>query len=43
MIRAYQASSRGGHLTCVLLGGGRVAIRGAAALVAEAEIVAALG
>ena len=42
VIEAYQASRRGGRLRCELLGGGRIAISGQAALVAVAEIVAAL-
>ena len=39
-IHAYQASKRGGHLYCRMLGGGRIAISGKAALVAISEIVA---
>ena len=39
-IHAYQASKRGGHLYCELLGNGRVVISGEAALVAVSEIVA---
>ena len=38
-IRAYQASKRGGSLTCTLLDGGRIAISGEATLVAIADIV----
>ena len=41
-IHAYQASKRGGHLYCELLGNGRIAISGKAALVAVSEIVAEL-
>lgn len=41
-IHAYQASKRGGHLYCDLLGNGRVAISGEAALVAISEIAAEL-
>ena len=41
-IHAYQASKRGGHLYCEMLGGGRIAISGEAALVAVSEIVAEL-
>ncbi len=41
-IVAYQASKRGSYLHCTLLGGGRIAISGQAALVAISEIVAAL-
>lgn len=41
-IVAYQASKRGGVLYCDLLGGGRIAISGEAALVAVSEIVAEL-
>ncbi len=41
-IHAYQASRRGGHLTCELLGNGRIAISGEAALVAVGEIVAGM-
>lgn len=39
-IHAYQASKRGGHLYCRMLGGGRIAISGKATLVAISEIVA---
>jgi len=42
IIRAYQASRRGGHLTCELLENGRIAISGEAALVAVGEIVAGM-
>ena len=42
MIEAYQASARGGYLQCEPLGGGRIAIRGEAALVAVSEIKAKL-
>ena len=41
-IHAYQASNRGGHLFCEMLGGGRIAISGEAVLVAVSEIVAEL-
>ena len=41
-IYAYQASRRGGYLHCEMRDGGRVAIRGEAALVAVSEIVAEL-
>lgn len=41
-IQAYQASRRGGYLECELLGGGRIALRGKATLVAVSEIVAKL-
>ena len=39
-IHAYQASKRGGHLYCEMLGNGRISISGEAALVAVAEVVA---
>ena len=39
-IHAYQASKRGGHLYCELLGNGRIAISGKAVLVAVSEIKA---
>ncbi len=39
VIRAYQASARGGELVCEPLGGGRIALRGKAVLVAKSEIV----
>ena len=39
-IHAYQASRRGGYLTCELLENGRIAISGEAALVAVGEVVA---
>ena len=42
IIDAYQASKRGGRLRCELLGGGRIAVSGEAALVAVSEIVAEL-
>ncbi|MBR0130733.1 MAG: PhzF family phenazine biosynthesis isomerase, partial [Firmicutes bacterium] len=42
VIEAYQASKRGGYLQCEPLGGGRIAIRGKAALVAVSEIKAEL-
>ena len=42
VIRAYQASSRGGELICEPLGNGRIAIRGKAVLVSVGEIVAPL-
>ena len=41
-IYAYQASKRGGYLRCELLGSGRIAMRGEAALVAVSDIVAEL-
>ena len=41
-IDAYQASRRGGYLHCKMLGNGRIAISGDAALVAISEVVAAL-
>ena len=41
-IRACQASRRGGRLLCELRGNGRIAISGAAVLVAVSEIVAEL-
>ena len=41
-IFAYQASRRGGYLHCEMRDGGRIAIRGEAALVAVSEIVAEL-
>ncbi len=39
-IHAYQASKRGGHLYCEILGNGRIAISGEAALVAVSEVAA---
>ena len=39
IIRAYQASERGGELLCEPLGNGRIALRGRAVLVAKSEIV----
>ena len=39
IIRAYQASARGGELLCEPLGNGRIALRGRAVLVAKSEIV----
>lgn len=39
IIRAYQASARGGELECEPLGGGRIALRGRAVLFAVSEIV----
>ena len=39
LIRAYQASARGGELECEPLGNGRIAIRGKAVLVAVSELV----
>ena len=42
LIRAYQASARGGYLECELLSNGRMALRGKAVLVAETEILADL-
>ena len=41
-ITAYQASKRGGYLYCEMLGNGRIAISGEAAVVAVSEIVAQL-
>ena len=41
-IYAYQASKRGGYLHCELLGSGRIAISGKAAIVAVSEILAEL-
>ena len=41
-IHAYQASKRGGHLYCKLLGNGRISISGAAALVAVSEVVSTI-
>ena len=41
-IDAWQASARGGRLYCELLDGGRIALSGAAVLVAVSEIVAEL-
>lgn len=41
-IHAYQASKRGGYLTCRLIDNGRIAISGEAALVAVSEIKAKL-
>jgi PhzF family phenazine biosynthesis protein len=41
-IAAYQASRRGGYLTCRLKGNGRIAISGEAVLVAVSEIMAGL-
>ena len=41
-IIAYQASKRGGYLRCELLGNGRIAISGKAAVVAVSEILAKL-
>ena len=41
-IKAYQASKRGGYLSCEMLGNGRIAISGEVALVAVSEIVAKL-
>lgn len=38
VIRAYQASARGGELECEILGGGRIALRGSAVLVAVSEL-----
>ena len=40
VIRAYQASARGGELACESLGNGRIALRGKAVLVAKSEITA---
>ena len=37
-IHAYQASKRGGHLYCEMLGNGRISIRGEATLVAVSEL-----
>ena len=39
-IHAYQASKRGGHLYCEMLGNGRIAISGEAVLVAVSDIIA---
>ncbi len=39
VIDAYQASSRGGRLRCEMLGNGRIATSGEAALVAVSDIV----
>ena len=39
VIRAYQASRRGGYLTCEPKGSGRITIRGEAVLVAVSEIM----
>ena len=41
-IHAYQASKRGGHLYCEMLGNGRMSISGEAALVAISDIKAEL-
>ena len=41
-IHAYQASKRGGHLYCELLGNGRISISGEAVLVAVSDIKANL-
>ena len=40
IIRAYQASARGGALECEILGNGRIALRGKAVLFAVSEIAA---
>lgn len=40
IIRAYQASARGGELVCEPLGNGRIALRGKAVLFAVSEIAA---
>lgn len=40
VIRAYQASVRGGELECEILGNGRIALRGKAVLFAVSEIAA---
>ncbi|MBQ1820268.1 MAG: PhzF family phenazine biosynthesis protein [Clostridia bacterium] len=40
IIRAYQASARGGELICEPLGNGRIALRGKAVLAAAAELMA---
>ena len=42
VINAYQASKRGGHLKCELLGNGRVAISGEATLVSVGEVAVEL-
>ena len=42
IIRAYQASKRGGDLTCTMKGSGRIAISGEAVLVAVSDIVVPL-
>lgn len=41
-IHAYQASKRGGHLYCELLGNGRISISGEAVLVAISDVVVKL-
>ena len=38
VIHAYQASKRGGHLECEILGEGRISLRGQAVLVAVSDI-----
>jgi predicted PhzF superfamily epimerase YddE/YHI9 len=42
VIRAYQASRRGGYLTCEMKENGRIAISGEAVLVAISDIQAEL-
>ena len=42
VIRAYQASERGGELECEILGNGRIALRGKAVLFAVSEIAVPL-
>lgn len=42
VIRAYQASARGGELLCEPLGNGRIALSGKAVLVAASELVISL-
>ena len=42
VIRAYQASARGGELECEILGNGRIALRGKAVLFAVSEIAVPL-
>jgi predicted PhzF superfamily epimerase YddE/YHI9 len=42
VIRAYQASARGGELLCEPLGNGRIALSGKAVLVAASELVVPL-
>ena len=39
LIHAYQASKRGGHLYCKILGNGRISISGEATLVAISDVV----
>lgn len=42
VVRAYQASARGGELECEILGNGRIALRGKAVLFAVSEIAVPL-